>query len=224
MATVLEGDIRVIPLLGVPTLTRHDLCDRMLASIDYPVQDLLVIDNKPNDWEPRKPGLVQRLHHVRLPQNLGVAGSWNLIIKCSPFAPSWLIVNDDVVFEPGSLAVMAGALRSDALQFMEVQPKWAAFAIGEDVVQRVGLFTELLHPAYFEDNDFERRADLLDVDIEQVPARVWHDNSSTLQSGFDILNHKSFRANRETYEARADADILTGGEWDLAIRRDLSWD
>ena len=214
----------MIPLIGVPTLTRHDLCDRMLASIDYPVQDLIVVDNKPDSWEPVKPELVERLHHIRLPQNLGVAGSWNLIIKTSPFAPSWCIVNDDVVFEPGSLAVMAGALRSDALQFMEVQPKWAAFAIGEDVVQRVGLFSEYYHPAYWEDTDFERRANALDVDIEQVPARVWHDNSSTLQSGFDILNHKSFKANAETYNARSVGEIMTGGEWDLAIRRDLSWD
>ncbi|NBT76746.1 MAG: hypothetical protein EBT15_12455, partial [Betaproteobacteria bacterium] len=132
----------MIPLLAVPTLTRHDLCDRMLASIDYPVQDLMIIDNKPDGWEPAKPDNVQRIFHIQLPQNLGVAGSWNLAIKCSPFAPSWLIVNDDVMFEPGALEIMAGSLRSDALQFMDVQPKWAAFAIGEEVVQKVGLFTE----------------------------------------------------------------------------------
>jgi len=214
----------MIPLLGVPTLTRHDLCDRMLASIDYPVQDLMIIDNKPDGWEPTKPDNVQRIFHIQLPQNLGVAGSWNLIIKCSPFAPSWLIVNDDVMFEPGALETMAGSLRSDALQFMEVQPKWAAFAIGEDVVQKVGLFTELMHPAYFEDNDYERRALAHDVELENISAKVHHDNSSTLESGFDILNYKKFKANQETYEARATAEILTGGEWDLATRRDLSWD
>jgi GT2 family glycosyltransferase len=214
----------MIPLIGVPTLTRHDLCDRMLASIDYPVQDLIVVDNKPDSWEPTKPELVERLHHIRLPQNLGVAGSWNLIVKCSPFAPSWVIVNDDIVFQPGALETMANSLRSDALQFFAVQPKWAAFAIGEDVVKKVGLFCEYFVPGYFEDNDFERRAMALGVDMEMVNALVDHDNSSTLKSGFDIQNHKSFKVNSETHRAREANQVMTGGEWDLILRRELSWD
>lgn len=214
----------MIPLIGVPTLTRHDLCDRMLASIDYPVQDLIVVDNKPDSWEPIKPELVERIHHIRLPQNLGVAGSWNLIVKCSPFAPSWVIVNDDIVFQPGALEMMAGSLRSDALQFFAVSPKWAAFAIGEDVVKQVGLFSELFHPAYFEDNDMERRVMAQGFDIEMVNALVDHDNSSTLKSGFDIQNHKSFKVNSETHRAREANQVMTGGEWDLILRRELSWD
>ena len=215
----------MIPLIGVPTLTRHDLCDRMLASIDYPVQDLIVVDNKPDSWEPVKPELVERLHHVRLPQNLGVAGSWNLIIKTSPFSSTWCIVNDDIVFEPGALAEMAQHLRSDALQFFAIQPLWAAFAIGENVVSKVGLFSELFHPAYFEDNDYERRVHAHDLDIEIVTgAKVRHDNSSTLQSGFDIQNHKTFKTNSETFRAREAGDVLTGGEWDLFLRRELTWD
>jgi GT2 family glycosyltransferase len=214
----------MIPLLGVPTLNRHDLCDRMLASIDYPVQDVIVVDNAPNDWEPQKPELVQRIHHIRMPQNLGVAGSWNLVIKASPFAPAWIIVNDDVVFEPGSLETMAKALRSDALLFFEVSPRWAAFAIGETVVQRVGLFCEYFHPAYFEDDDYERRAIEFDIDMETVQAPVRHDNSSTLKSGFDIQNHKTFKENNATNESRSRANTLTGGEWDLTIRRELTWD
>lgn len=214
----------MIPVLGVPTLTRHDLCDRMLSSIDFPVQDVIVVDNKPDDWSPKKPEMVQRLHHIRLPQNLGVADSWNLIIKCSPFAPAWLIVNDDVVFEPGALEVVNDNLRSDALQFLDVQPRWAGFVLGEDVVQKVGLFSAYFHPAYFEDNDYQRRVHDNDVDVVSLPAKARHDNSSTLQSGFDILNHRTFRANQETFNAREAADVQTGGEWDLAIRRDLSWD
>ena len=215
----------MIPVLGVPTLTRHDLCDRMLASVDYPVRDVIVVDNAPDEWVPVKPELVERLHHVRLPSNLGVAGSWNLIIKTSPHAEAWVIVNDDVVFEPGALGGMDSEWQRDELLFFDVSPRWAGFCIGEQVIQRVGLFSELFHPAYFEDNDFERRADELDVSRSVLEgARLRHDNSSTLASGFDILNHKTFRANSETFAAREAGHILTGGEWDLAIRRDLSWD
>jgi hypothetical protein len=32
-------------MLVVPTLTRHDLLDRMLRSVDHPVGHLVVIDN-----------------------------------------------------------------------------------------------------------------------------------------------------------------------------------
>ena len=135
-----------------------------------------------------------------------------------------MIVNDDVEFEPGSLAVMADRLRSDAVQFFDVSPRWAAFAIGEDVVSKVGLFSELFHPAYFEDDDMARRVSEHDFDLETIPAPVRHDNSSTLKSGFDILNHKTFKANAFTHASREAGDVLTGGEWDLTIRRDLSWD
>lgn len=215
----------MIPVLGVPTLTRHDLCDRMISSIDYPVRDLIVIDNRPDDWAPEKTRFVERLHHVRVPSNLGVAGSWNLIIKSAPFAEAWVIVNDDIVFEPTALEAMDMSRMPDELLFFDVTPRWAAFCIGEDVVQRVGLFSELFHPAYFEDTDYERRVDELDIHRRVIPyAQIRHDNSSTLTSGFDILNHKTFRANAETFNARERGGILTGGEWDLAIRRDLSWD
>lgn len=214
----------MIPVLGVPTFTRHDLCSRMLSTIDHPIQDLIVIDNKPDNWMPVKPRLVERLHHIRIPQNLGVAGSWNLIIKSSPFAPAWLIVNDDVMFEPGALANVDYNMRPDALSFMSTSPRWAAFVLGEEVVSKVGLFSELFHPAYFEDNDYERRVAECDIEMLQLPAIAHHENSSTLKSGFDIQNHRTFKANSATFAAREAGGIMTGGEWDLLLRRDLSWD
>jgi GT2 family glycosyltransferase len=36
--------------------------------------------------------------------------------------------------------------------------EWACAWIGSEVVKDVGLFCEAFHPAYFEDNDYERRA------------------------------------------------------------------
>ena len=62
------------------------------------------------------------------------------------------------------------------------------------------------------------------IDIEMVNAPVDHDNSSTLKSGFDIQNHKSFKMNMETHQHREANQVMTGGEWDLVIRRELSWD
>jgi hypothetical protein len=35
----------MIPVLGFCTLKRFDLAERLLASIDYPVEHLVIIDN-----------------------------------------------------------------------------------------------------------------------------------------------------------------------------------
>lgn len=35
----------MIPNLTVPVLNRYDLLQRMLDSIDFPIRDLLIIDN-----------------------------------------------------------------------------------------------------------------------------------------------------------------------------------
>ena len=34
----------MIPVMVVPVLARHDLLDRMIASINYAVKDLVIID------------------------------------------------------------------------------------------------------------------------------------------------------------------------------------
>jgi hypothetical protein len=42
----------MIPSMIVPTLTRHDLLIEMLASIDYPVGLLVIVNNHPSrDFE-----------------------------------------------------------------------------------------------------------------------------------------------------------------------------
>jgi hypothetical protein len=70
----------------VPVLTRYDLLDRMIKSINYPVKDLVVIDNgaKGFNWQPFWNQWVSKIWHIKLPSNLGVPASWNLGIKSLP--------------------------------------------------------------------------------------------------------------------------------------------
>lgn len=213
----------MIPVLGVPTLTRHDLCERLLESIDYPVEHLVIVNNGDPAWRAVKPKLVERLSQIDMPANQGVAGSWNLIIKATPFAPYWLITGDDTWFPEGSLEEIACKAGPDALYHLQVAPKWASFAIGEDVVRKAGLACELFHPAYFEDNDWQRRIDEA-AETKYLDIPVHHDNSSTLKSGFEYKNGSTFVANMAVYERRREDGVSTGGEWDLDIRRANSWD
>jgi hypothetical protein len=69
-----------------------------------------------------------------MPANLGVAGSWNLGLKCAPFAPWWMVVSDDVVFAPGALEAFAGECSPDQLTISDEWPHYQFFGVGENVV------------------------------------------------------------------------------------------
>jgi GT2 family glycosyltransferase len=214
----------MIPILGITTMTRHDLCQRLLDSIDYPINRLTLINNSGDGWQPEKPELVNEMFCLNMPSNLGTAGAWNLHIKMSPFASWWLIASDDTWFVKGSLEKIANEVDISSLNHPDVTPLWATFAIGEKVVENVGLASELFHPIYFEDNDWARRMDALNIPVKHISAKIGHDNSSTLKSGFESRNAETFNANNMLCLKRESDNVMVGGEWDLAIRRKNSWD
>jgi len=216
----------MIPAMIVPVLNRPDLLERLLASIHYEVGDLLVIDNgNVVKSLPHIPG-VQRSHLIKSPTNLGVPTSWNLGIRMLPFATYWMVVNSDAYFPRTSLNRLAAAYRYDALVLSGASPPWACFMLGQQVVSKVGLFDEGIYPAYFEDNDYERRCTYHGFPVVQSGIFVGHDNSSTIHSDqrYMARNAQTFQANRAYYEAKVRAGDFTPGQWSLATRRALSWD
>ena len=42
---VSKKQVKLIPVLGFATLTRFDLAQRLIDSIDYPVEHLVIVDN-----------------------------------------------------------------------------------------------------------------------------------------------------------------------------------
>jgi len=215
----------MIPVMVVPVLARPDLLSRMIDSVDFPVGHLIVIDNGGCvDTDRLRSEQIERVSVVRMPANLGVAGSWNLGIKSAPFAPWWLIVNFDVVWPAGSLERFAIESDPSALVLSYGSPPWCAFALGERVVHEVGLFDEALHPAYFEDNDLERRCEAAGVPVRRSTIPVRHDNSSTLAAGYAVRNSETFSANAEYYGRKLARGDISEGRWSLHRRRELSWD
>ena len=213
----------MIPCMIVPILVGPDILRRMLDTIDYPVKKLIIIDNgdalrETSGWPVEH---VQSTKVIKMPANLGVAGSWNLGIKAAPFAPWWLIVNFDVEWPPGSLeAFDAQASGADVLLAQSPQP-WSAFALGEDVVQRVGLFDEGFHPAYFEDNDYELRCAVDGVKVRRSTIPIIHHNSSTL-GFFGEINNRTYASNAEYMNGKRAAP--GAGGWSLERRRANTWD
>jgi GT2 family glycosyltransferase len=164
---------------------------------------------------------VQATKVIKMPANLGVAGSWNLGIKAAPFAPWWLITNFDVEWPAGSLRMFnEQASGGDVLLAQSPQP-YCAFAVGEDVVQRVGLFDEAFHPAYFEDNDYELRCAIEGVKVRRSTIPIVHHNSSTI-GYFGEINNRTYASNAEYMNGKR-SNPGPGG-WSLDRRRANSWD
>ena len=208
--------------LIVPVLNRYDLLQRMLDSVDVSVEHLLVIDNGSGSdltFHER----FKKVTVLDMPANFGVSGSWNLGIKSFPYAHRWFIASNDVVFEPGALEQLSQA-RRDEITLTGDAPHWQAFVLGDEAVNDIGLFDEFLFPAYFEDNDYARRAKFVGVNIRLLDIKVRHDNSSTIKAGYMDKNAQTFTKNESYYRSKIDSNDYTAGSWSLEIRRENGWE
>lgn len=215
----------MIPVLGFATLSRFDLAQRLLDSIDYPVEHLVIVDNSGKKvFEPKVNDNVKNLWVLRVPSGLGANGAWNLIIKSTPHAPYWVIPNDDAHFEPGALETIAKEVQTDKFNFLNIFPKWSCVIPTEGSVAKAGLWDEVFHPIYFDDDEYEWRMRELGVEFHTIDARVYHDNSSTLHSGFQERNAMTYSRNNLMFtNKRASKNIGIIG-WSLKVRRENRWD
>jgi GT2 family glycosyltransferase len=218
--------MEMIENLIVPVLNRYDLLQRMLDSVDVKVGHLLVIDNGASQQTALTLDLgdnFKKVTHLPMPANLGVSGSWNLGIKSFPYAQRWFIVSNDVVFEPGALEKLSQA-RRDEITLTGDAPHWQAFALGDEAVNDIGLFDESLFPAYFEDNDYSRRAEFVGVNIRLLDLKIRHDNSSTIKAGYMEKNAVTYSRNEKHYQSKMDSNDYSAGVWSLDIRRENGWE
>ena len=217
----------MIPVMVVPTLTRHDLLVQMLASIDYPVGFLLIVNNHPDEFfvgTDAIPDCVADYQVFNMPANLGCAGSWNLAIKVQPFAPWWFVASDDVVFAPGALEKFAGECSPDRLTICEQWPHWQFFGVGENVVEKVGLFDECLFPANFEDDDYQRRCEVLGVEIHRADVGHSHVKQGPVHAPeWAASNARTYGANETYFLRKVDRGDRSAGDWSLKIRRANDW-
>lgn len=215
----------MIEVLGFPTLSRFDLAQELLDSIDHPIKHLVIVDNSgTQEWEPKVNHFVENAWFIRVPYGLGLQGAWNLIIKSTPYASRWLLVNDDCKFEPGALAKIDAEAKTDAITFTDCFPVWSAFVLGEEVVQKVGLFDEAFYPLYYCDNDYERRADYLGVPKRHIGAKVHHVNSASKYDGNTERNSYTFNRNEARLRAKVAHNDFSDHGWSLDVRRDQRWD
>uniref|UniRef100_A0A7S1HWS1 Glycosyltransferase 2-like domain-containing protein n=1 Tax=Eutreptiella gymnastica TaxID=73025 RepID=A0A7S1HWS1_9EUGL len=164
-----------IPVLGVSVFVNADLLVRLLNSIDYHAERIVIIQNG------QHPGVAQVLRQLRVehpdwtiqhyPENIGCAGAWNKILEAEPSARYHIISNDDIAFHPGALKAFATAVEQHAMHVIQgssnkvilypshgnlmwSSPPWSCFAILKQAVERVGKFDTNFWPVYHEDYDY----------------------------------------------------------------------
>lgn len=215
----------MIPVLAIPVLNRYDLLDDNLDTIDYPVKEILIINNGKENYIPKRQDLNVRV--LNLPSNLGMSGSWNLTIKLYPHEKYWMFSSADTHWIEGSLEKLHNESGPDKL--ILTTEAWSAFTLGENVVKEVGLFDEYFYPIYFEDNDYyERviRSSLKDSYVHgTIQVNAPHGASQTIHSDEKLRdrNNETFVKNREYFTEKQESNFSYNKGWDINKRREHEW-
>lgn len=146
-------------ILGVPCLRRVDMLDRFVESVlagSVVPEKILLVDNSDGAVEKHRLRFA-RVETIYSGSNLGVAASWNRLLK----AGAWVISNDDVVFNRRTFEELSAALDGGKLFVNGLG--WALFGQRPEVAERIGYYDESFFPAYYEDDDYEVR--LIDAGI-----------------------------------------------------------
>lgn len=225
----LKGDC-VIPVLSIPVLNRYDLLDESLKSIDFPIKEILIINNGLEKYVPSRTDLNIRV--LNLPSNLGMSGSWNLTIKLYPHEKYWVFTSADTYWVSGSLKLLSEISNESSL--VTSSEGFSCFSIGEDVVRKVGLFDERFYPYSFEDDDYRER--LFRVMKQENGKHLSFDNkyfdvTSPNGSGTTVESDKKLKEkygktslyNKKYYMLKESQNFEVPGYWDLEVRRAQEW-
>jgi GT2 family glycosyltransferase len=222
----------MIPVLIYPVLNRFDLLRKSLNTIDYPIGEILIINNSGDDL--MSTGLVEEypklnIRVLNLPSNMGITGGWNLGIKLYPHAKYWMFSSADTTPSEGLWKDYAEKSGSDKF-VLSANAGWNIFTVGEEIVKKIGIFDEYIYPAYYEDNDYWDRMVLggFVVDVNILHSQIYADEngvSQTIKSNEDYFkkNNYTYWQNHLYYNAKKDSGDYTCKGWDLIRRRDHEW-
>jgi GT2 family glycosyltransferase len=211
----------MIPVLIVPTLIHYDLLQNMLNSIDIEVEEIIIIDNG-GKLKNIECSFAKKISIINMPRNLGVAASWNLGIKLTPYSKWWLICNDDIIFKPNMLQRIIDS-NFDSIIFDKNKSRYfSAFAIHEELVEKVGLFNEYFYPGIGEEVDYIERLHKNNITIFNLKNFFDHH-----EEGGNTLKYFGFDKNVSGDKYQIMKDSLSYDnknkmhDWDLTYRRKI---
>jgi GT2 family glycosyltransferase len=185
-------------IIGIPTINRADLLNEALANYfeDFKNTEIVICDNGKQEIITRDKNFVI----YRPESNLGVSGSWNMIMDYAEKAKGShvLMLNDDIYLGKSEEEVKT-IIRLWNPEFLCTELNWCSFILSVDAYLKVGKFDENFFPAYFEDNDYFRRMLLTGVNITNnaMLNPAIYRNSMTIQKSPEL--NKGFEKNRQYY-------------------------
>jgi GT2 family glycosyltransferase len=191
-------DNSVVLAIGIPTINRADLLDEALQVYKdtFYGRHQLIIDNGNQPIQTYSGD--QKV--LKMPQNLGVSGSWNLIMKTlkNKGYTHVAILNDDVVWKKTADQVEE-FIQSNPADFYQGTGTWCCFVLPVKTFDEVGGFDEGFAVGYFEDNDFNTRMARKDKKVLVNPMfnpEVYR-NSSTIAKNPSLNTY--FDKNKQRY-------------------------
>jgi GT2 family glycosyltransferase len=188
----------LVPAIGLDL----NLINRFADSIDFPIAHKCIVNNGRlgvfDDFHKQRPdwGIYETGH------NIGVAASWNLAPQFWPNEKCWLICNEDVWFEKGSLeAICKGSDRlADNCDMVHTNETYPCFVWTRRGIRRFGTFDENFFPLYYEDWDMRFRHRLGNADLPiVVQSGVHHgkpyhggQNWNGMKDGCGVFNREYF--------------------------------
>jgi|GEM_PF-1651637 len=178
--------------LCVPTIRKYDLLLNLIKAASRmapPPDEILVVDNG-GSFQPPQNSEV-KVSVIRPGKNLGVAESWNRMLDAAlTIDNTVLVTNDDVTLNPKAFENVE-AHKSDA--HIVVASGFEAFCVTWAARELIGRFDATFFPAYYEDNDYARRAKLKGIGIKHLGREIVesHVGSATIKSGFSVDSHSN---------------------------------
>lgn len=230
-----------LPALGIAIYNRPDLLLACIRSVDFPVENLIVVNNGAihaleNEVfrEVEKNGRIGRAIVYQPGTNLGCAGAWNLI-QDHAFGTKdphinaahnvshirqpvshVLICGNDIEWATGDLEIFWNAAVEYKTDFVFGNHSYSNFMVAKSGFETVGAFDENFWPAYLEDSSHwqvVRRSGARS--IHAAGLRAVHRGSSTVNSA-NAHFAASIRAGHERswdyYAARWGCPRWSGGQ------------
>jgi GT2 family glycosyltransferase len=160
----------------------------------------------------RWPTHVNRYEIARPGYNMGVAASWNHIIKANMNAPWWLIGSNDVKLEHGILQQLVDSITEEPGVWrieMGNEAKWGnhfgVFALNAAAIEKVGWFDENFYPIFWEDTEWIWRAQELNVPLHLIKSpKTHHDGNESWKGNPPLIesNKVSWDGNVKYHDAK----------------------
>jgi GT2 family glycosyltransferase len=186
-------------VVAIPTINRADLLNEALAKYfeDFKNTHIAICDNGKQDIITREENFMI----YRPQENLGVAKSWNMLMDYSEKigATHVLMLNDDIYLGKNENALNMLIKKNLDDDFINSFHNWCSYILRVDIWNKAGKFDEEFFPAYFEDNSFDYKMNLVGAKKSWTSFLdpIVYRNSMSIAKD-PTLNQK-FMQNREMY-------------------------